>query len=329
MRGLFLLVLFLGLATAGEARCAGQIVVVGTAPVAGTYYPTGGALCRQVNEARAQHGLHCLVESTDGSEDNLRRLRAGGLDIALVQSDWQYYSARRPASPSGQGTGGAGGPVEEAGGELRAVFSLHAQPFTILASPESDIAELADLKGKRLNLGPAGSAQRAAGEALIEALGWQKADLAEVVELAADAQVEALCSGRIDAFLMPIGHPNGLVGAATDRCRARLVPVEGEAVDLLLASWPFYSRAAIPGGTYIANPGTVPSFGLRATLVTTQRLPEETVYWLVRSLFERIDAFRSQHPALALLDPKAMVSKGNTLALHRGALRYYRERGWK
>jgi hypothetical protein len=321
MRRLFLLVLFSGLAAAGGARGAEQIIVVGTAPVAGVYYPAGGALCRLVNQARQDHGLRCLVESTAGSEDNLRRLRAGELDFALLQSDWQYYA--------GQAAAGAEAKEGETGVALRAVLSLHAQPFTLLASPESDIAKLEDLKGKRINLGPAGSVQRAAGEVLVEALGWEKTDFAEIAQMAAGEQVEALCGGRIDAFLMPISHPNGLIGAATDRCRARLVPVEGRAVDLLLATWPFYSRAVISGGTYQANPGSVRTFGLRATLVTSQKMPDETVYRIVKSLFEQIDSFRAQHPALAQLEPSGMVSQGNSLALHEGALRYYRERGWK
>jgi hypothetical protein len=147
--------------------------------------------------------------------------------------------------------------------------------------------------------------------------------------MAAGEQVEALCGGRIDAFLMPISHPNGLIGAATDRCRARLVPIEGRAVDLLLATWPFYSRAVISGGTYLANPQSVQTFGLRATLVTSQKTPDETVYRIVKSLFEQLASFRAQHPALAELEPSGMVSQGNSLALHEGALRYYRERGWK
>ena len=130
-------------------------------------------------------------------------------------------------------------------------------------------------------------------------------------------------------LVLPAVLVAGLVGAAADRCRARLVPVEGEAVDLLVATWPFYSRAVIPGGTYLANPQPVPSFGLRTTLVAAERLSEERVYWLVRSLFERIDDLRGQHPILSTLDPKTMVSQGSTLKLHDGALRYYRERGWK
>ncbi len=328
-RGLFLLAVGLGLAAAGAARGDEQVVVLGTAPVAGTYYPAGGALCRVVNADRARHGLRCLVESTGGSEDNLRRLRAGELDLALVQSDWQYYAAHEPVGQSGQDPAGAGPAIDAPGGALRALLSLHAQPFTVLASPESDVTRLADLKGKRLNLGPAGSAQRVAGEALIEALDWPKSERPELVQLDPGAQVDALCAGRVEAILMPVSHPNGLVGAATDRCRARLVPVAGEAVDLLIATWPFYARAEIPGGTYLANPQPVASFGLRTTLVTTERLPAQQVYGIVRSLFERLDELRGQHPVMAPLEPKEMVSLGNTLELHDGALRYYRERGWK
>ena len=186
-----------------------------------------------------------------------------------------------------------------------------------------------DLAGKRINLGPKGSVQRMAGEALIEALGWSNPDFAGITELDAKQQVDALCGGRIDAFLISISHPNGLISSATDRCQARLIPIRGEAVDVLLASWPFYAKAEISGGLYRANPDPVPTFGLRATLVTSRETPDDTVYWIARSLFEQLDAIRLQHPALAQLSPQDMLSHGNTLALHEGALRYYRERGWK
>lgn len=320
MRTWLLLTVFSALALIGAARAAERSVVVGTAPVAGVYFPAGGALCRAVNAGRQSHGQHCLVESTDGSSDNLARLRAGRLDFALVQSDWQFYAGQ---------DGGATAGDKPPGAALRAVASLHAQPFTLLAGPESDIGAVGDLVGKRLNLGPPGSVQRTAGEALIEALGWSNTDFAEIAGLDAARQVDALCSGRIDALLISISHPNGLVGAATDRCRARLIPIAGQAVDVLIATWPFYARAEIAGGLYRANPDPVATFGLRATLVTSLETPEDTVYWVVRSLFEQLDAVRRQHPALADLSAPDMLSSGNTLALHDGALRYYRERGWK
>ena len=319
MRVFPLAMLLLVLAVANGARAAERTVVIATAPVAGVYYPAGGALCRVVNAGQAQHGLRCLVESTEGSKDNLRRLRAGEVDFALVQSDWQYYA----------GQGGEAAVEGDSGRALRAVASLHAQPFTLLVGPESGIGSVEDLAGKRVNLGPNGSVQRVAGEALIEALGWSKPDFAAITGLDAQQHVDALCAGQIDAFLISISHPNSLISAATERCQARLIPVQGEAVDFLLASWPFYAKAEIAGGLYRANPDPVPTFGLRATLVTSRETPDDTVYWIARSLFEQLDTVRRQHPALAQLSPRDMLSHGNTLALHDGALRYYRERGWK
>ncbi len=324
MRVSSLATLLLVLAMANGARAAERTVVVATAPVAGVYYPAGGALCRVVNAGQARHGLRCLVESTDGSRDNLRRLRAGAVDFALVQSDWQYYAGQGGDDAVGGDSGNGG-----AGRTLRAVASLHAQPFTLLARPQSGIGSVDDLAGKRVNLGPNGSAQRMAGEALIEALGWSKPEFAAITGLDAEQQVDAPCTGQIDAFLISTSHPNSLISAATDRCQARLIPIDGEAVDILLASWPFYARAEISGGLYRANPDPVPTFGLRATLVTTRETPDDTVYWIARSLFEQLDAVRRQHPALAQLSSQDMLSRGNTLQLHDGALRYYRERGWK
>ncbi len=318
-------ILLAGLILAAGPAGAEQHVVVGTGPVAGTYYPAGGALCRQVNLAAERHGLRCLVESTAGSEDNLRRLRAGQLDFALLQSDWQYYAGRDGTEESSEGEDENSGPTSD----LRAVVSLHAQPFTLLARPESGIVALRDMEDKRINLGPEASAMRKANMALIEALGWDEDDFAELAALPPEELADALCGGIVDALLMPAGHPNGVIGAATDRCGARLVPVEGPSVEVLLAAWPFYAPATIPGGLYLGNRKAVPAFGLRATLVSSVRTPEETVYQVVRSLFEGLDAFRQQHPALAALDPQEMVNRANTLALHEGALRYYREKGWK
>ncbi len=327
MRSLFPLVLMTGLLLAGAARGQDQMIIVGTAPVAGIYYPAGGALCRLINAGRARHGLRCLVESTAGSKENLARLRAGELDFALVQSDWLYHDVR--GDVRGEAGGGTGDQEATSGAALRAVVSLHAQPFTLVARPDSGIAGLSDLEGKRLNLGPPGSVQRTAGEALIEALGWTGSNFAEVAGLAPQEQVEALCSGRIDAFLMPISHPNGLVGAAAERCRARLVPIEGEAIDMLVSAWPFYAKAVIPGGLYPANVEPVATFGLHATVVTRADTSEHSAYWLVRSLFDQLDAFRRQHPALANLSPPDMVKRSNILELHEGAIRYYNEQGWQ
>ncbi|MFQ5776143.1 MAG: TAXI family TRAP transporter solute-binding subunit [Kiloniellaceae bacterium] len=306
----------LGLAT--PAGAAERTIVIGTAPVAGVYFPAGGAVCNMVNRERQRSGLRCLVESTGGSADNIERLRRGEIDFAVVQSDWQYVAVRDRGGADGQGFPG-----------LRAVFSLHGQPVTVVARPEAGIAAIADLKGRRVNLGPPGSGVRAVAEALIGALGWNRGDFEEIAEYGIDEQVRALCDGRIDAFILPVSHPNGAVAAATETCGARLVDVAGPAIDALTAEWPFYAAATIPGGLYRGNERPVRSYGARATLVTTESAPADLVYEVVKATFERLDELTRQHAALAGLEAEEMVRAGNTAPFHEGALRYYREKGWK
>lgn len=319
-RRLLALVLAALIAGAGAAgaRAAERTLVIGTAPVAGVYYAAGGALCNLISRERARHGLRCLVESTGGSADNLERLRRGEIDFALVQSDWQYVAVRE-----GQGPDGA--PFEA----LRAVFSLHGQPVTVVAGAESGIDRLEDLRGRRISLGPAGSAIRAAGEALIGGLGWRRDDFEEIVDLSVDGQVEALCAGRIDAFVLPVSHPNGAVASAIASCGAALVEVAGPPVKRLTGDWPFYVSVTIPGGLYRGIDKPVQSYGARATLVTTAATPDDVVYEVVKATFENLEDLGRQHAALEGLVPERMVEAGNSARFHEGALRYYRERGWK
>ena len=297
---------------------AGRLIVIATAPVAGVTFAAGGALCNLVNRERARHGLRCLVESTGGSADNLDRLRRGEVDFALVQSDWQYLAVR-------EGTGPDGTPFED----LRAIFSLHAQAVTVVANPQAGIERIEDLKGRRVNLGPAGSGIRKVGEALIGALGWRRGDFETRSELGVDAQVEALCNDRIDAFILPVSHPNGAVAAATGACGAVFVEVSGPAVERLIAEWPFYAPARIPARVYGGGAEAVPTYGTRATLVTTGSVPADVVYEVVKAALARLEELTAQHAALAGLDARQMIAAGNSAPFHEGALRYYRERGWK
>jgi TRAP transporter TAXI family solute receptor len=314
--GLFGLALAAG--AAAPATAAERVIVIGTAPVAGAYFPAGGALCNLVNRERARHGLRCLVESTGGSSDNLDRLRRGDLEFALVQSDWQYLAVHNGHGPEGK-------PFDD----LRAVFSLHGQPVTVVAHPDAGISRLSDLKGRRVNLGPEGSGIRAVAETLFGALDWGRNDFAELTELTVGGLVEALCGGRIDAFIVPASHPNGTVASAAGTCGAVLIEVAGAAVDKLIADWPFYAPAQIPGGLYLGSNASVRSFGLRATLVTTESRPADEVYELVKAALGQLGDLTGQHAALRGLTAKRMVTAGNTAEFHEGALRYYREKGWK
>ncbi len=305
-----------GVQAAASQKAPGTIYI-GTAGVTGVYYPAGGAICRMANRIGKKKGINCSMESTEGSIANIEALRAGELDMALVQSDWQYHAY--------QGTGpfAAAGPFRE----LRAVFSLHAEPLTIVARDDSGIRSTEDLRGKRVNIGNPGSGQRATIEAVMAASGWSMADFAQALELPSDEQAAALAGGRVDAILFTVGHPSNEVYAATKQTQAHLIPVSGPAVDRLLAENPYYAKAVIPGGYYYGNDAPTETFGVRATLVTTAAMPEEEVYLLVRSVFDNFEDFKKLHPAFMTLDRREMARAALSAPLHPGAERYFREAG--
>lgn len=294
------------------------LVSIGTGSVAGVYYPTGGAICRLVNRQRSRHGIHCSVVSTAGSIDNLDALRSGALQMGVVQSDWQYHAYH------GSDRFAAAGAFEE----LRALFSVHPEPVTIVARADSGIRRVADLRGRRFHVGNPGSGTRASWAVLAEAFGLSHGDPALMSELQSAEIAQALCDNKIDAFMMLIGHPSGLVEDTASACDVRLVAIEGPEVDTLVADGAFYRKVIIPGGRYRGNPNDTPTYGVGATVVTSAEAPADVVYSVVKAVFEQLDRFRALHPAFADLQAAQMVSDSLTAPLHDGAVRYYRERGW-
>ena len=292
-------------------------VTIGTGGVTGVYYPTGGAICRLVNKNRNKHGIRCSTESTGGSVFNLNTIRAGDLDMGVAQSDWQYHAYHGSSKFKDKG----------ANRELRAIFSVHPEPFTVVARADSGIRNFGDLKGKRVNVGNPGSGQRGTMEVLMEASGWKMSDFALASELKSSEQSMALCDNKIDAMVFTVGHPSGSITEATTSCNSVLVNVTGSAVDKLVAENDFYRTATIPGGMYNGNPNDIKTFGVGATFVTSTRTPANVIYQVVKAVFENFDTFRKYHPAFRILDKRQMIKDGLSAPLHAGAVKYYKEAG--
>lgn len=309
----------LSCATAVAPAVAQQkFITIGTGGVTGVYYAAGGAICRLVNKDRAKNGIRCSVESTGGSVFNVNTIKAGELDFGFTQSDVQYNALKGVAQ------------FKDAGpyNDLRAVFSVHPEPFTVVARKEANIKTFADFKGKRFNVGNPGSGTRASMEELLGAMGWKLSDFGLASELKADEHGPALCDGKIDGFFYGVGHPSANIQDPTTTCGAQLVSLTGPAVDKLLAEKPYYAKATIPGGMYPNNPNPTQTYGVLATVVTSTKVPADTVYAVVKSVFENFGEFKKLHPALANLDSESMVKNGLSAPLHEGAQRYYREKGW-
>ncbi len=295
-----------------------KFMTIGTGGVTGVYYAAGGAICRLVNKDRAKHGIRCSVESTGGSVFNVNTIKAGELDLGFAQSDVQFNATKGLAQFKDGG----------AYGDLRAVFSVHPEPFTVLARKEAGIKSFADFKGKRFNVGNPGSGTRASMEELLAGMGWKLSDFALASELKADEHGPALCDGKIDGFFYGVGHPSANIQDPTTSCGAQLVSLTGPAVDKLVAEKPYYAKATVPAGLYPNNPQATETYGVLATVVASSKTPPDVVYQVVKGVFDNFDEFKRLHPALANLTPEAMVKNGLSAPLHEGAARYYKEKGW-
>ncbi|MBT3536866.1 MAG: TAXI family TRAP transporter solute-binding subunit [Rhodospirillaceae bacterium] len=299
------------------AQAAQKFVSIGTGGVTGVYYPTGGAICRLVNKGRKKHGIRCAAESTGGSIYNINTVRAGELEFGVAQSDWQYHAYNGTSKFKDKG----------AFKDLRAVFSVHPEPVTIIASDRSGIKNISDLKGMRVNIGNPGSGTRGTWEVMEEAMGWKRSDLKLAAGMKSAETGAAVCDDKLDAYFWLVGHPSALTQESLATCAAHLVNATGPAIDKLVAENSYYRTATIPAGMY-NNKSDIKTFGVGATFVTSAKVPDDVVYILVKAVFDNFDQFKKLHPAFRHLDPKQMIKDSLSAPLHAGAVKYYKEKGW-
>ena len=310
-------VLALVTAVPASAESTDKIITIGTAGVTGVYYPAGGAICRLVNRSRKESGVRCAVESTGGSINNLEAIHKHELEMGVIQSDLLYYAYTGTEVFADVG----------ADKKLRTLFSLHSEPFTIVARKDAKINTIDDLKGKRVYTGAPGSGMRATMEMLMQYKGWTNKTFAAVPDLKTADQSQALCSGKIDAMVYAGGHPNGTIQQVTSFCSTKLVDVSGPVIKRMIDEHPFYANAVIPGGMYAGNPKDVHTFGVRAVLVASADMDDTTAYQVVKAVFDNLENFKTLHPVFATLDAKHMALGGEVVPLHPGAAKYFKEKG--
>lgn len=294
-----------------------QFITIGTGGQTGVYYVVGQSICRLVNRDSAETGLRCTAPATGGSIANINAIKSGDMTMGVAQSDWQYHAYNGSSDYEG-----------DAFEDLRSVFAVHPEPFTVLARADAGIENFEDLAGKRVNVGNPGSGSRGTFEIVLDAMGMSMDDFALASELRPAEQAAALGDNQVDAISYTVGHPNGSIQEATSTVDSNLVTVAGDAIDQLVAENPYYSKVTIPGGMYAGNDEDTETFGVKATFVTSAEVPEETVYQVVKAVFDNFDRFKGLHPAFESLEPEDMISEGNSAPLHPGAERYYREQGW-
>ncbi|MEO1681555.1 MAG: TAXI family TRAP transporter solute-binding subunit [Pseudomonadota bacterium] len=299
------------------ASAQDRMISIATGSHTGVYIVVGQSICRLVNRGSAEHGLRCSAPASPGSITNIETIATGETEMAIVQSDWQFHAVNGTSVFEGRRAD-----------DLRAVFSVHSEPFTVLARAGTGISSFEDLFGRRVNVGNPGSGQRATMDVVLAQMGRTSDDFASASELSPADQADALAEDQVDAIVYTAGHPNRSIQEATTSIDAQLVAVTGPAIDALVERNPYFEKATIPGGLYNGNDVDVETFGVQATFVTSAQVPQDVVYAVVKAVFDDFERFRGMHPAFVDLKEAEMVVDGLSAPLHPGAERYYRERGW-
>jgi TRAP transporter TAXI family solute receptor len=304
---------------AADVQAKTTFVTIGTGGITGVYYPTGGAIAKIVNQKRKEYGIRCTVESTGGSVFNVNAVMAGDLEFGVVQSDRQFQAMEGLAEWKDKG------PQKD----LRAVFSIHPESVTLAAAVDAGINDIKDLKGKRVNIGNPGSGQRQNSIDALEAVGLNFETDMQAEQVKAAEAPGLLQDGRIDAFFYTVGHPSGAFKEATAGARkVKFVTITG--IDTLLSKYPYYAKSFVPVKLYpgAQNDSDVETFGVKATFVTSAKVPENVVYAVTKEVFENFESFKKLHPAYAVLTKQSML-EGLSAPIHDGAMKYYKEAGLK
>lgn len=307
--------LLIALFFSNQAFSGTKYTNIGTGAITGVYYPAGGAICRLLNRGRNEHGIRCSVESTGGSVSNLNAIRNSGIEFGIVQSDWQYNAY------NGSGFFADQSPFKD----LRSVFSLYTETFTIAVLEKSGIKTLDDIVGKKVNFRPLGSGMYATMEVLMGVKNWKKDTFSSITYLQPSEQPSALCEEKIDVMIYAAGNPNGVLQEASQTCKIKLIAIDDKTIDKLIELNPFYVKAVVPGGMYANNQQNVTTFGVKASLVTSAKISNDVVYQITKAVFENFDNFKTLHPVFSSLKKDEMVSQGNSSPIHDGALKYYKE----
>jgi len=259
--------------------------------------------------------IRCSVESTGGSVYNINTIKNGELDFGIAQSDTVYQAA--------QGTGKFEGKQVK---KLKSVMAIYPELLALVSRKDANIKSIMDVKGKRINLGNPGSGNEATALTLFDANNIKKSDLKFAGALKAAEMPDALRDNKIDGYFYMIGHPNANIKDATNSVDTRIVPLEGKAVDKMVAKYPYFAKAKIVKGLYKGVDTDVNTFGVKAVLVSSTDVSDKAVYTVVKAILENFDSFKKLHPAYNNITKESLLD-GLSAPMHDGAKKYFREAG--
>lgn len=286
---------------------------VGTAPPGGAFFVVGGALAEVLAEVLGPDGWEVTAEATKGTQENIRRLAAGELDLALANSAITYFAIR-----------GEGGWEREF--PIRALMTLAPNVALFLTTPDSGIRSISDLAGKRVSVGPAGAGFEYFLGPILAAHGLSYDDFTALNATQSGA-VDLLADGSADAVFVGGAIPTASITQAATSQDILFVPYDEGAMATVIADYPFFDAAKIPAGTYRGQDADFNGLNVGSMhLVAAASADEDLAYEVVKTLYENREKIVEKHPAGRAIQP-AIVVRDTGTPFHPGAIRFYRELG--
>lgn len=320
---LLLIVAMLALALAG---CGGEkaatdgdkeqpkvdttFINIATGGTAGTYYPLGGAIAEILNNNI--EGVNATAESTGASVANINLLKEGNVQLAFIQNDITYYADKGEEMFKDQKVAG-----------LKAISTIYPETCQLITLKKNNINSVADLKGKRVAVGAAGSGVEANARQIMAAEGITYDDI-KVQYLNFAEAANGLKDGNIDAGFITAGFPTAAIQDISAQHDVVLVPVVGATADKLIAEYPFYTKIVIPAGTYQNQAADVETLAVKAMLVVTDDMDEQLAYDITKAIYSNLDKLKAAHSVGNLITVDS-AEEGISVPLHPGAQKYFSE----
>lgn len=303
----------------GAAGCGGgdgadnsKFLNIATGGTAGTYYPIGGAMAEIIN--KDVPNVNASAQATGASVANVNMLREGKVEIGIVQNDIAFYAV------NGTEMFDETGKVET----LRGMASLYPETCQFVVLESSGIKSINDLKGKMVAVGAAGSGAEANARQILEAHGITYDDVNEQFLSFADGAI-ALKDGTVDAAFLTAGYPTASVQDVASQNQIRLLPIEDDKADALIAKYPFYTKTVIPGGVYQGFDQEIKSVSVMAILVTNEKLDGDTGYGVTKALFSSLDKLGNAHAAAKQIKKESALDGMDFIKMNEGAEKFLKE----
>ena len=302
----------------GDQASQKKFLNIGTGGTAGTYYPIGGAIAEILNNNI--EGMNASAQSTGATVANINMLKDGSVDMAIVQNDLTYYAVN-----------GTEMFQDKKVTNLKGIATLYPETCQFVTLDSSGIKAIADLKGKRVAVGAAGSGAEANARQILAAYGITYDDInvqylsfGEAANALKDGNVDAAFDGNVDAAFLTAGYPTASVQDISSQNKIRLLPIDSDKADALIAKYPFYTKTKIPAGTYAGFDEEVPTISVMSMLVVNDKVDDKLGYEIAKAIFSNLDRLQAAHSVGKLIS-KENAEKGMSLDMNAGAKKFFEE----